>query len=404
MSAKTILEEEGGSHQKTLTRYELVQELERQGFTVHAVVTPIDPVFGKKPGLAYETLLKPQYERRIKDPRVNRNKMQADAFLEDSNYKITRLKWDYYLFQMEFINNVIKGNLDSGGFSYLNGNIQQLRGKLAELKKLAPTNSEYIQIDSVLEEAENHLRQVEQLSKSDMSKAIEYILEIDWVKKLPWLTKLKIQEHAARDPWDKGSMYAFVSSSEMMQQEFNPDGFVFFDDKQVCLDTVSNLHPELDLHQSMTCVKVDPKFKDTKEYFEDKLSALMPKASERMATRRQLNAIETEFKKQGGLNHSSYLNHFLFYFSSYDDKTKTDLKLMRALFLDELEKYIKLLPTDEKRLEAYKQYRESPVLHTHRKSWFKAIGRTDAIIEIDSKIDALKETIKTNRSSVSKTH
>ncbi|MBY0543951.1 MAG: hypothetical protein K2Q14_00200 [Gammaproteobacteria bacterium] len=61
-----------------ITRKKLIDELIKQGFTVHGVITPADPVFNQGPGAAYNSLYLPAYEKKLKNQSYHKETQEFD--------------------------------------------------------------------------------------------------------------------------------------------------------------------------------------------------------------------------------------------------------------------------------------------------------------------------------------
>ncbi len=84
----------------------------------------------------------------------------------------------------------------------------------------------------------------------------------------------------------------------------------------------------------------------------------------------------------------------------YTGAEKADLSLLKNEFLATLKALVMLHPEPSDKILIYKQYRNSPVVITHRESsFFRSWGRTTTAINIDDEIKALQKELESKRAS-----
>lgn len=71
-----------------ITRQQLVKELKKQGFTVHAVITPADPAYKKGPGKAYQDLYMQAYEAKKEQGSTSEKFKDCVATFDDCKGKL----------------------------------------------------------------------------------------------------------------------------------------------------------------------------------------------------------------------------------------------------------------------------------------------------------------------------
>lgn len=360
--------------------YEKIKDLlEKNNFVIHAVVTPIDPIYqeGKELGLAWK------------------EELESSVI----NDKIIILDWNSNSVLMDLINNAIAGNITIELIKNLEERIKQVRDDMNEIIKQCPTaylgeKAEYYeQINNVLSYIASLL-----LQKDGANKAIQYILSLDQIKNLPWLKVL--EDEIDPDFSHKNSMYAC-----MMPLINQFDGVVFVDINDKNLKDRKRIHKKL--AENVPYYAINANF-GAEENLDKKLSWSLKKkdlfneldtlssaSEDDMDLLQKLKTTVSERLEELNKRSDNYtsigvafriccivLNVFVFQLRLIQKA----LIEKRAQFLKKLDECIVLAPEEEK-AGIYSRYKNMPIVTTHRNLglW----GKTDASIAVESKVEKL---------------
>lgn len=249
-----------------LARDELVRKLEERGFTVHGVITPIDPVYNQGLGAPYRDIFLPQYER-------CGNELTDTTLGEDIEYKIAYTEFKVYSLLQNVLNETIQGNANSATLK------ESYKASRAEIQ--ATFNQ--LKAKNLTEEQKQKVKKIEDLfgeidTAIDIDSSQPLVNRIQEIAKRflgesNWFTTY-YQPNAGRPAqWDKGAMYTYflANKPEWVQ------GCICFDDRKECLDTATEVNQKINPQFSLKTVKVN--FKQSKNttpdnpsYYEGELS------------------------------------------------------------------------------------------------------------------------------------
>lgn len=247
-----------------LARDELIRIFEADGFTVHGVITPIDPVYNKGLGAAYRDILAPQYAR-------CGHELTDQTLGDDIDYKLAYVEFDIYeLLQNIFDHTILpKKDLESFKVSYKQ-KIAEIQQTLDTLKSKTLTETQQDKHDT-LQELFHQIDTVVSIdSPEPFPKRIQTIANKFLGKGSNWFATYCQANAAPPKQWDKGAMFAYflANKPEWVQ------GCIYFDDKQPCLDTAMKMCeqiPQLQFTTVPVCFKQNADNKDGEERYYSEL-------------------------------------------------------------------------------------------------------------------------------------
>jgi len=258
------------------SRQDLINHLTGLGFTVHGVITPIDPVYNKGLGAAYRDIFLPHYNRIGQTDHPLTEKDLA----KDIPYQLACCEFELYSVLQDVFNNTITGKADSNEFKKQGKNqLEAIKARLDALGNGTVIGVENTQKYEELNALYRNIQQVVQFdSEFSFSDRIQTIATILFGDNATWFTQYYDQNRSAPKVWDKGAMALYFFSQK-------PDwvhGVLYCDDKQACLDTFFHIQSVIGasfaFHLLTVCFKKSSSSCDTNETYQDNIRAFWQKA------------------------------------------------------------------------------------------------------------------------------